>query len=69
MRRDSQTDDETIQPVPPQVVLEATAGRGLERIVVRIDRTEPVDAGLALLRRLLPTARQMDKDSRGKASG
>lgn len=56
--------DEDLETLPPQVVVHVTEGKGLERIVVRVDRSAPADGGLALLGRILPAARELDRQSR-----
>jgi hypothetical protein len=38
--------------------------RGLERVVVQTERSDPADAGLALLQRVLPALAALDRQAR-----
>ena len=51
--------------LPPKVILEAVEGLGLTFITIKIDRRDPADAGLNLLSRLLPVARDADRLCKG----
>ncbi len=52
--------------LPPKVIFEAVQGLGLTQIILKVDQRDPADAGLELLRRLLPAARDVDALSRSK---